>query len=460
MAIELTWGRKRQIMIIGVLSLLLIGIFTLGFYLLFSKPKTCFDGIKNQGETGIDCGGDCARICRDDSRGLIVSWVRLFKIRDGLYSAAAQIENPNVGSIASNVPYTFTLKDKSGATVTTREGEVFIPSHKSFVIFEGTIQADSLPETVFFQFDESPDWQKSSYVEPELVIENKQLANEDTSPRLTATVRNPNISEVKDITLSALVYDDQGNTVQVSQTYVEEIAPGASANVTFTWPLPISLKSRICESPVDVSLVIDRSGSMTYLGENPPQPLTDVKNAASSFVKELSKFDQASVVSFANEASNPIEAFLSADLAAASKAIESIAIIPPANMQNTNIADGILKGSGELLSSRARSAAGKVLVVLTDGVATRPLKAGDPSHASKYALSVAAEAKEKGVRVFTIGLGKDLDQEFLKQVASAPSDFYLSPTTSQLSSIYREIGTKMCKRRPTTLEVIPSIPLQ
>jgi len=454
---ELTWAKKRQIIIVVGLSFIFLLIVSVTLYNLLKKPATCFDNKRNQNETGIDCGGVCSAICKADSKSLVIDWVRLFKIREGEYSVIAQIDNPAANSVARDVPYTFSLRNKSGETVTTRSGKTFIPARKTFVVFEGTIETSASPDSVFFQFDQEPNWQKSSYIEPNLVISNKELINIDSLPRMNATVQNPNIIDVNNVTLSALIYDDDENVVQVSQTYIENIKAGQSANIAFTWPQPISLKSRICESPVDTALVIDRSGSMEYLGKNPQQPLTDVKNAAESFVGELSKYDQASVVSFANTASEPVDISLSKDLSKVKSTIDSISILTPV-LQNTNIGDGLQKGLNELISQNAKSNSGKILVLLTDGVANLPFKKGNSKYPESYALAVAKNAKDQGIRIFTIGLGKDLHQDFLKQVASTPTDFYLAPTAKELTAIYREIGTKMCKRKPTALEIVISIP--
>lgn len=456
---ELSWAKKRQLFIIGgmVLVALIVLVFISVAY--FYRAPTCMDNKQNQNETGVDCGGACSRICPLDAKSLKIDWVRLFKIREGVYSVVARVENPADNAIARDVPYTFSLKDANGAVVATRSGTTFIPSRDIFVVFEGTINAGGDPTSVTFRFDETPKWDRSAYVAPKVVVLDKQLTDLETSPRLVATIQNPNIVDVEDVTLDALIYDDMGNAVQVSETLIEKIEAGDTAKAIFTWPQPISLKSRICESPVDAALVIDRSGSMEYLGTNPPQPLTDTKAAAKSFVAELSRFDQAAIVSFANEASSPIDSLLSPSLSSVQQAIDAIAITPPSNLQNTNVGDGMQKALDELTSARHRTSSAKIMVVLTDGVATRPLMAGDKNYPEKFASAIAADAKEKGVRIFTIGLGKDLNQAFLKNLASTSTDFYLAPTAAELQAVYHEIGTKMCERKPTALEIVPSIPL-
>ena len=109
---------------------------------------------------------------------------------------------------------------------------------------------------------------------------------------------------------------------------------------------------------------------------------------------------------------------------------------------------------GMAFSGTLSNFAGGVMILVF-----KPFKVGDTKYPESFALANATDAKAKGTRIFTIGLGKDLNQEFLKNVASAPGDFYLAPTATQLESIYHDIGTKMCERKPTSLEIIPSIPL-
>ncbi len=457
MVLELTWAKQRRI----IISLALLGIilFLAGVgYLVWRSSPNCFDGRQNGLETGMDCGGKCALICKNDSSSLVVDWVRLFKIREGEYAVLARVNNPNMSSIAYEAPYIFDLKSSDGTIVATQKGTTFVPSRKTFVVYQGTITTNKVPTSASFRFDGTPSWYRSDYAEPELIIANKILTNEESLPRLSTTIQNPNIIDVDNVTLSAVIYDDEGNALQVSQTYLPRINSKETVSVAFTWPNPIPLKARICENPLDVALVIDRSGSMEYLGTNPPQPLTDVKSAATYFADELSRFDMASVVSFGNEASVAPNASLTKNLESVKSAINSISILQPGNLQNTNLADGILKGTNELTSSSARSGASKVLIALTDGVATRPLKAGTARYPEIYATEIAKKAKDAGIRLFTIGLGKDLNQEFLKQVASSPSDFFLAPSADDLQGVYKEIGLKMCTRKPTAIEIFISVP--
>jgi hypothetical protein len=72
-----------------------------------------------------------------------------------------------------------------------------------------------------------------------------------------------------------------------------------------------------------------------------------------------------------------------------------------------------------------------VIVLLTDGIQYE-----EP----ETALAVAAEARAAGVSIYAIGLGADVDGEYLKQIAGTPSRYYYAPSEGELEGIYREIA--------------------
>ena len=58
---------KRTVKQIVIIIFFLAIVFVIGFlfYKVFLEHSpTCFDGIQNQGEIGIDCEGPCEKICQ------------------------------------------------------------------------------------------------------------------------------------------------------------------------------------------------------------------------------------------------------------------------------------------------------------------------------------------------------------------------------------------------------------
>jgi len=454
----IAWATKRKLQYLGIIVAFFIILVAIPLYVFIYDKPTCFDGFENGDESGVDCGGSCRLLCTAEIGQPIARWdPRIFRISPGIYSVLAYLENPNVTAEVLHAPYIFKLYDNKGLLITERKGETFIPKGQTFAIYEGNFSTgERVPTRAIFSFEPNLTWTKNLSTPPGLEVTNKALSREESSPRVDATVTNKSVSPVSNIELTAIIFDGAGSAIGASRTLVEDINPQESKALVFTWPNPFETKSEVCSAPVDTAIVIDRSGSMASLGKNPPQPLTDVKNAAVFFVNQLGPNDQGALITFANEASNPIDSLLTSSFESLKTAIGNIAIKTPGT-QNTNLADGIFQAKNELVSERHNESAGKVMVVLTDGIATMPQKAGDPKYPETFALERANEAKANGVSIFTIGLGKELNIEFLKQVASSSEEFYLAPTAKDLTGIYTQIATKICKKRPASIEIIPRI---
>ena len=110
---------------------------------------------------------------------------------------------------------------------------------------------------------------------------------------------------------------------------------------------------------LDVMLIIDRSGDMSGT------PLTNCKNAATTFIDKLNPaFDQAGLVSFSDTAT--LNCQLTTNFANVKSSIDGLAV-----GGNTNTGDGVFDTQAELASTRHRSDAIPVMILLSDGVANR-----------------------------------------------------------------------------------------
>jgi Flp pilus assembly protein TadG len=113
---------------------------------------------------------------------------------------------------------------------------------------------------------------------------------------------------------------------------------------------------------------------------------------------------------------------------------------------NTNISAGIEQGISELLSSRARKSAKKVIFVLTDGQANRP---SNETTGRQYAINSATNAINKNIQIYTISLGSEADQALMAQIAGIGKGVhYYVPTlnisqySEDLKKVFRTLGGK------------------
>ncbi|MFA6410484.1 MAG: VWA domain-containing protein, partial [Candidatus Buchananbacteria bacterium] len=239
----------------------------------------------------------------------------------------------------------------------------------------------------------------------------------------------------------------------------------------------------LCQTNVDVVLIIDRSGSMADGGSQSscryytlvwgifhswrtthnvtqswcdakslpgypstytpatPNKIEAAKAAANTFLGLVGLADQSGLVSFSTAAT--LDKGLSGDHAATQAAVNALV----ANGA-TNIGDAIDLANQELGSTRAQAQSAKVAILLTDGMANKPNGNGSGENAADvaYAKTKASEAAGLGYKIFTIGLGSDINESMLQEIATATgASYFNAPNQSDLNSIYNTISQRICQ---------------
>ncbi len=442
------WAFWRRVQY-GFGFLMVVSLIGTGLYYMYGyEAPNCFDGVQNADERGVDCGGACQRICSFDITQPAALWSEAFKIVDGQYNAVAYVENRNKSIGSPTMHYSFKLYDDEGL-ITEREGTTVLPPDSVYPIFEGRIMTGSrVPTKTTIEFTKEILWIPGNIGREQFTLEKRELINADSKPKLTAQLRNTTLDEARDVEVIATIFDSKGHPLTAARTFVDSFKGRTTADVVFTWPEPIAKTLRSCETPTDVVLAIDLSGSMNNDGGTPPQPITSVLGAAKSFVTRLKEHDQSAVVTYATNATLVEE--LTSESARISDVISKLSIDPKEERGSTNIGDAFKRIREELGSSRHSTEARKVAILLTDGLATAPQK--DPE---QYAQSEATLLKSMGVTVFTIGLGEQANDEFLKNIASSNTQYYKAPSVRELNAIYTSITKDICEDGATVVEIIP-----
>lgn len=205
---------------------------------------TCIDGKQNGKELGIDCGGTCALVCPFQANDIKIVWTRVFKVVDGRYNAVAYLQNQNTNFASAKVHYKFRFSDKNNIYVGSREGDTYVPTGGNFVVFEPAIDTGSeVPVFTTFEFTEKPIWfnvPDNTIQEFKVVSSNISLANEMTSPILTATLKNISLFQIQNLKIVTILYDKSGNAINASSTLLNTINGGETLPIIFTWPEPIT----------------------------------------------------------------------------------------------------------------------------------------------------------------------------------------------------------------------------
>jgi Mg-chelatase subunit ChlD len=203
--------------------------------------------------------------------------------------------------------------------------------------------------------------------------------------------------------------------------------------------------ANVCSTAAsDTVLVIDKSGSMADKAGSSGTKLASAKIAASNFVDIVARdtTNKFGLVSF--DTTGAIKSAIASDASAIKTQINALT-----TGSGTCVECGILKANQEI-SAKKRAGIKNVVVLLTDGKANHV--EGNSSTvpqatAETKALNAAISGyNANGTIFFTIGLGNDVNSEFLTKLAEKTGgQYYFSPTTDQLNGIYNQISQIIAK---------------
>ena len=161
-------------------------------------------------------------------------------------------------------------------------------------------------------------------------------------------------------------------------------------------------------SPLNVSLVLDRSGSMAGA------PFRNMVMAAEAFVNQMRDGDRVSVIAFSD---GVWEAVPSVPLDPTTRAAAITNIRALADGGGTYFSGGLLAGLAEVFSSFQEWQVNQV-VLFSDGQPNIGLTS------SVELDRIAARAAERGVSVSTIGFGHEHDELLMQGIADASGGLY------------------------------------
>jgi len=194
----------------------------------------------------------------------------------------------------------------------------------------------------------------------------------------------------------------------------------------------------------------------SVLWQTPEQPIRAVKDAVQTMVHQietLQSMDQMSLEVFGTTAHHEVN--LSETLQSAA---DRLYHLQSAHYDTTtNMGGGLLSAMNELASARARSGAAKVIVLMSDGKPNVDEHGGYISGGSQaiddWILGIAQQACDRGIRIYTVSVGRDVDQSIMQAIATtgAGQHFHAEGTpdqyADQLALIFRTLGGK----RPVAL---------
>lgn len=240
----MSWSITRQLIIalgtVSVIAAVSVGVYVSFFY----TPASCADGVQNNNEEGIDCGGSCERLCI--APNLSTVWARSVYVAPGVYHAVAQVKNPDTAA-AGSFAYTVSLYDAENILITERKGTFSILPGEVATLFEpNVVTGERIPNRTFVDIGPGVFSRAERESSP---VRTVSFSVDETRPRLSVIVENHTLFAVNDVVVTALLYNDQEIVTHASQTTLERLNPRERREVLFTWQEPFS------EEPQRVEIV-------------------------------------------------------------------------------------------------------------------------------------------------------------------------------------------------------------
>ncbi len=232
------------------------------------------------------------------------------------------------------------------------------------------------------------------------------------------------------LTVDVVSVDDGGYpTLRAVVTVAQDGAalPGLAANAFSATlggqPLPVIGLTEAANdtSGADITLVIDVSGSMGGA------PIEQAKAAARDFIGALGPRDRIALIAFSDDVRVLLD--YTVDRAAALAAVNALDAVGDT---------ALYQATADAAHWAARSTATRrAVVLLSDG-----LDFGGRSQVARDESLV--EAMNSGVPFYAIGLGNQIDREFLAYLAGATGGRFLeAPTPGDLVGLYRAVAAEL-----------------
>jgi len=239
--------KRRSIMVLILVVFVILYIFYKSYSNLF-PTETCFDGIKNNNERGVDCGGYCQLICPFDISPLQIKFAKAVETEKDLYDLVALIQNNNQAQnpMDGKINYSFTIYDKAGQILETMNGSTTIPLAQDFPIILQNIflplsESENSISRVQFKILNDKVWDKvdSSFSQVffktmDYDFENGKGNGVDVT-QLSTQVENLTRNYFRNIPVKAILYDRLNNVIGVNESLIDEISGEEIKKVSFTW---------------------------------------------------------------------------------------------------------------------------------------------------------------------------------------------------------------------------------
>lgn len=236
----MSWAAQRRFFILLIIGAIVAAFLAVVFVAALYKTPSCADGVTNQEENGVDCGGPCKYLCTALQQQPTVLFTKVLDNGAGRTDVIALVENKNTDAAAKNVPYSITLYGADQVFIQKIDGSFDLPPGATEPIYVPGVDAQAGEQKVVSAFLDiaasAPKWfamATGQYSAP-TVVSTTQTGTE-TAPRIEAILENSSGYPLTNVRAIVLVYDTYRNVIAASATVVPRIPAQGQSTALFTW---------------------------------------------------------------------------------------------------------------------------------------------------------------------------------------------------------------------------------
>ncbi len=231
-----SWRKRKKIIIAVFPAILLLLIIVIA--IIAGQPApTCFDGKKNGGEEGIDCGGSCASCGVKYAAPLEIVSSDILSVGANASELAIKVRNSNA-DYGAHFSYQINVISLLGAKVDSYSGESFVLPHSEKYLIE--------PQVAFKAADLSrvevniikTDWSainKSSFDLFEIYDKKARVleATESGYLEVSGKISNKISHDFPAVDLTFIVYSKTGRLLYAAKTEISNLKANEIKNFVY-----------------------------------------------------------------------------------------------------------------------------------------------------------------------------------------------------------------------------------
>lgn len=234
-------SRRTKQLIVSIIFLVIFVAIGYGIYSFVTPNPTCFDGIKNGKEEGVDCGtiAGCA-VCIPEILPLSVQWQKLLPAGTGEYDFVALINNPNTAYGASRIDYEISA---TGMAQPIRNFFYIAPGQTKYLIYP-SIGADNLGDANLKIVQAN--WagiKNLSSEKIDFIIQRKDYKIINTGgiySQVEGIIVNDSDYDFNKVDVSVVLFDADNNVIGTAKTNIQTLPSKDSRYYKVFWPTVFS----------------------------------------------------------------------------------------------------------------------------------------------------------------------------------------------------------------------------